>query len=512
MRYLILLLALTVIDITSYSQRLDSPIDPNGLLYNVTTINHLRSIADSMQRRFHRSHPIRDYYSIQQGKGHYIRMSKGNIQAAITDIRRGIGYEEFIKKYRSAKTDSFVLITKEYFKDDYYHRTLVRYGDELYKGPVEESCFDINVNDDADGKWVCNFTGPTSYTKEELRAFYFLQSPASEKLPDQYARLIFYADYMVDTATSVYYKDACDDGPDFRFRPVNGPALTNFQQYLDKQTNLFLAKQHLEKLASSTFRDSTGQLRINFLYSAVDSLKRCYIEDSLSPSPEFHNLLSQAATEVLDCKELGNDDLEHYAAKYYSATAALAMKRNRVIGYTCNIGASLSAPIRDLNIARLAATTANWPVFLKAHLFFMGYVYQGKRMTGIKELEDMDIHVPDLLLGAQLRIANPSENHPFKYPRSVGRDLTDVSDKKALEQKILSMIRSKELDDLNRLLLHKMFLSYLSFLPENQHRLTGLQQLEEADKQLPPYLYAKLKTDRETPPSPTLHNLYLDLN
>lgn len=507
-KFTTLLLALTGIGITSFSQRLESPIDPNGLLYNITTIDHLRSIADSMQRRFHRSHPIRDYYSIQQGKGHYIRMSTGDIYAAMADIKRGIGYEEFVKKYRSAKTDSFVLVTKEYVQDYYHRQTLVRYADELYKGSVEDSYFDINISDDDKGKWVCNSTGPTSYTKEEFRAFYFLQPPVSEKLPDKYARLIFYTDYMIDTATPIYYKDACIDNEiDFRSRPANGPAFTNFQQYLNKQTGLFLAKQNLEKLASSSYRDSTGQLRINFMYFAVDSLKRCYIEDSLSRSPEFHNLLSQAVTEVLDSKELGNDDLEHYTAKYYSGSAALAMIRNRRIGYTCGLGASLLGPIRDLNIAQLAAATSNWSVFLKTHLLFMGFEYRGKRVTGIKELEDMDLHVPDLLLGIQLRIANPSENHPFKYPRNVGRDLTDVSDKKALEEKILSMIRSKELDDLNRLLLHNMFLSYLSFLPENQHRLTGLQQLEEADKQLPPYLYVKVRTDRAAPPSPTLHNL-----
>jgi hypothetical protein len=420
MKYLVLLLALTVIGITSFSQRLESPIDPNGLLYNITTIDHLRSIADSLQRRFHRSHPVRDYYSIQQGKGHYIRMSTGDIRAAMADIKRGIGYEEFIKKYRSAKTDSFILVTKEYIKDYYYHRTLVRYADELYKGSVGESCFDINVNDDTDGKWVCNSTGPTTYTNEEFRAFYFLEPPASAKLPEKYARLIFYTDYMIDTTTPIYYKDACTDDQIFiRPRPATGPALTSF----------------------------------------------------------------------------------HYTAKYYSGNAALAMIRNRRIGYMCNIGAELLGPIRDLNIARLAASTANWSVFLKTHLLFMGFEYRGKRITGIKELEDMDLHVPDLLLGSELKIANPSENHPFKYPRNVGRDLTDVSDKKALEQKILSMIRSKELDDLNRLLLHNMFLSYLSFLPEDQHRLTGLQQLEEADKLLPPYLYVKVRTDRVALPS-----------
>jgi|GEM_PF-6495747 len=513
MKYLSLLLALTVIAITSYSQRLEAPIDPNGLLYNITTIDHLRSIADSMQQRFHHSHPIRDYYSIQQGKGHYIRMSTGDIQAAMADIKRGIGYDEFLKKYRSAKTDSFVLVTKEYIEDGYHHQTLVRYADELYTGSVEESYFDIDLRDDRKDKWVCNSTGPASYTKEELRAFYFLRPPASERLPDKYARLIFYTDFMIDTTTPLYYKDArIDDEIGFRSRSARGPAFTRFQQYLDKQTDLFLGKQHLEKLAGSSFRDSTEQLRINFMYFAVDSLKRCYIEDSLSRSPEFQNLLSQAVTEVLDRKDLSNDDLEHYTAKYYSPDAALVMIRNRRIGYTCNIGASLLGPIRDINIARLAAATANWSVFLKTHLLFMGFEYGGKRITGIKELEDMDLHVPDLLLGSELRIANPSENHPFKYPCSVGRNLTEVADKKALEQKILSMIRSEELDDLNRLLLHNLFLNYLSFLPENKTRQAGLQQLEEADKKLPPYLYAKVKTDRLTLPSPTLHNLNFEIN
>jgi hypothetical protein len=57
------------------------------------------------------------------------------------------------------------------------------------------------------------------------------------------------------------------------------------------------------------------------------------------------------------------------------------------------------------------------------------------------------------------------------------------------------MIRDRELDDYNRLRMHYLFLNYLFFLPDKDSRLAGLRHLEEADKLLPAYLAAKVKTD-----------------
>ncbi len=462
MKPLILLLSLSLCAITSYSQRAEFTIYPNGLLYNDTTISRLRSIADSLQQHFDGSPLGRDYYAFRQGRGHYIRMTTGDVEAAVADIRQGIGYEDFVRKYAAAKVDYFVLATERDVKDDYHHLTIAEYTDELYDGPVNDAYFRISYNVHGEiaaesgekagenGKWVFHTTYPPGHSTEELRAFYFLQPLSSPKLPDASARLIFYTDYMIDTTAGIYYKDAWDDGPLFdQKRPAIGPA---------------------------------------------QALFRAYIRDSLPRFPEFQRLLSQAVPEVVSQKSFTDDVLEDFTAKYYSSSAALAMKRNRRITYMDNFDIEVRGPIVDMNIAILAAKSVNWPVFLKAHLQFMGYNYRGQ-VNGIKELEAIDIRVPDLLLGIGLQTIHPAQNHPWGSISKLGKDLVEVSDKQTAERAILATIRDPALDDYNRLRMHYLFLNYLFFLPDKENRLAGLRVLEDADKMLPVYLAAKVKTD-----------------
>src|ERR1700735_5589861 len=118
MKPLILLLLLSAGTITSYSQSAEFTVYPNGLIYDDTTITRLRSIADSLQKQFDKYPPGRDYYAIRQGRGHYIRMTTGDVRGAVADIRQGIGYEDFVKKYAEAKVDYFVLATERDVKDD----------------------------------------------------------------------------------------------------------------------------------------------------------------------------------------------------------------------------------------------------------------------------------------------------------------------------------------------------------------------------------------------------------
>jgi hypothetical protein len=508
MKPLILSLLLCAVGTASHGQRAEFTIYPNGLIYDDATIGRLRSIADSLQQKFSTCPLAGDYYAIRQGRAHYIKMNSGDIKAAVADIQGGIGYEDFVKKYPSARVDSFVLVTEKDVKDDYNHRTIVTYTDELYDGPATDAYFSISHNSRGEiftepgdmagenANRVFFSTYLHGYNKQELRAFYFLQPPSSPKIPAPDAQLIFYTDYMIDTTTGIFYKDAWQDGPLFEEkRPAMGPAQTLFRQYLDRQTDIYLARNHWEQPERPYFIDSARRAHRIPQWFTVDSLKRAYIRDSLPRFAEFQRLLSQAVPEALSQKGFTDDVFEDFTAQYYSSSAALAMKRNRRKAYMDNFDAEVRGPVYDMNIAILAAKSANWPVFLKAHLNFMGFDYRGQRMTCVKELEAMDIRVPDLLLGIGLQTIHPAENHPWGSISNLGRDLAEVTDKQALEKEILAMIRDQALDDYNRLRLHYLFLNYLFFLFDKDIRLDGLRQLEEADKMLPAYLAAKIKTD-----------------
>lgn len=159
-----------------------------------------------------------------------------------------------------------------------------------------------------------------------------------------------------------------------------------------------------------------------------------------------------------------------------------------------------------MKIAQLAAETADWSVFLKAHLDIMndrfdrasdGTYAWGGRKTYLKELEDLDLDVTDLLLGISLRMADPSENHYFGNIGRLGRALAETKDRTQLEEKILAMIRDTTLDDYNRLIQHYLFLNYMYYLPAKESRLTDMEKLVAADKTMPAYISSHLKINHE---------------
>ena len=83
--------------------------------------------------------------------------------------------------------------------------------------------------------------------------------------------------------------------------------------------------------------------------------------------------------------------------------------------------------VQGVNMALLSAETGRWDIFLKSHLDIMNdrfdrlsdgsYAWKS-RQTYIKELEELNINVYDLIMGITFRLDNPVKNH---YYGSVGR-------------------------------------------------------------------------------------------
>jgi hypothetical protein len=176
------------------------------------------------------------------------------------------------------------------------------------------------------------------------------------------------------------------------------------------------------------------------------------------------------------------------------------MKRNRIVVGQCS--QDDGPRIHAMNIAVLSAESTSWEVFLRAHLDIMNNRFErasdgsyawGRRNTYIREIEELDIDMQELLLGISLRISNPSENHYYGSIGRLGRALSETTNRRQLEETILAMIQDEKLDDYNRLLMHYLFLNYTYYLPEKKDRERNLQELEQADKTLPVYLRSKIK-------------------
>jgi hypothetical protein len=492
------MLAILATGIASRGQFPEFHTYANGLIYDDSTIGRLKFIVDSLQLKFKTCNLYKSYFSIRQGKANYIRLDSADARSALADMRHNIEYDAFIKKYPLAVVDSFVLVT-EHDDENFEHRPMLAFtshADGGYRDPsirvFKSPDGDVDSSQESTlgmkGRWVFYYS---TYEGENLEAYYLLQTPTSQLIPEKYSRLILYSDCMIDTGTTIFFKDAKENtwvniGESIK----RGPCQKRFDLYVDRNTKNILTKYHQKKLANEFYVE--------------DSLKLVYINDSLSPKPEFKSLLSAAADEVIRTKSVTDSRFEYYVKLYYSKKAALRMKRNRrVIG---NCSQDQSPRTHAFEIALLAAETADWQVFLKAHLDILNDHFErnsdgsyawGMRHTYIKELEDLNIDVPDLLLGTSLQIVNPSENHYFGTIRRLGRALAETKDRQLFEEKVLGMIKDSALDDFNRLVQHYLFLNFMYYLPQKADRLAAIQMLEDADRALPGYIASRLKIDHK---------------
>lgn len=180
---------------------------------------------------------------------------------------------------------------------------------------------------------------------------------------------------------------------------------------------------------------------------------------------------------------------------------ALRLKRSRRVVGMCSMDDS---PRRHaLQIAMLSAETVNWETFLRAHLDIMndrfarasdGSYAWDARQTYLRELEELDINVQDLLLGITLRLENPSSNHYYGSITRVGRAMAETQKPRQVEAALMETIADDELDDFNRLLMYYVLYNYTAHLKDDSHQDECREKLQEAALSLPPYMRDKVAT------------------
>lgn len=170
------------------------------------------------------------------------------------------------------------------------------------------------------------------------------------------------------------------------------------------------------------------------------------------------------------------------------------MRSTKVIG-----GCSQDSRPREhaMNIALLSAETTNWEIFLKSHLDIMNdrfermsdgsYAY-AQRKTYIRELEELNINVVDLLIGISLRMENPAKNHYYGSIGRLGRAISESRNKADFKREILSMVEDKDLDNYNRVLAYFLFLNYNHYIDDKTEQDANSKLLEESVRKLPSYL------------------------
>lgn len=489
MKRIIILLIISLSSIYCNAQDGEFEIHSNGLMYSETTMGQLRFIVDSLNLKFKSCELNKVYYSKSQAKAHYIDLDKGNIKSAKRDMMNNIPFDIFIKKYTPGTIEKDQLVVKWKYKN-YQGKNVVEFSSiRLASGDT----YEITVVDNADipnqtiqGKWIFDYWQGGEYSEESIRAYYFTTNFESHPLTDEYARIVQYSNCMVDTSAQVFKADAgkYDRAPDSE----SPSEIKRFISYINEATK---RPEYDENNVEGYLLES-----LNW-----DSLKWQHLDNVLSKKEKFRQLLKKAVAEGL---ELGNsnDEFEEYVGKYYSQEAALELKRSRVVMGACSMD---DRPrIHAMNIAVLSAKTVKWEIFLRAHLDIMNdrferasdgsYAWAGRK-TYIKELEELGINVPDLLLGISLRIENAGENHYYGSIRRVGRALSETMYADETENKMLAMIEDNKLDDYNRILMLYLFLNYSHNIENEEKKADNLLKLKTSIKKLPDYLAANVTLD-----------------
>ena len=455
----------------------------NGLIYPDSTITRLKHVVDSLNLKFKVCELHKVYQSRQQAKAHHISLEKGRIREARKDMEAKMPFELFIKKYPKAKVHKQLLVIKEpYFPDDdkeVTELTGISLSDEEFSVHLKDKLPETNQS--LNGTWLYRYYEKTGFMDESIDAFYFTEDFSSRPLPVKYARMVQYSDCMVDTSTQVFFPNARYTS--VRFSRRHTPRVEAFYDYINES----IQWPDFMKVDSIDTRPE----------AFIDSVRYSLLSELERKDTRFQLLLKQAIKEAIDSGS-NYEGLEEYAGHFLSKKTALELKRNRIVIGGCSQD---EAPrLHAFAIAKLAAETVNWEIFLRSHLDIMndrfermsdGSYAQRERLTYIQELEVLDINVIDLLLGISLRMENPSANHYYGNIGRLGRALSETKFPAVVESTMLQMISDKELDDYNRVVMYYLFQNYNHFLDQRRQQENTLK-LKKAVQMLPVYLTSQL--------------------
>lgn len=227
--------------------------------------------------------------------------------------------------------------------------------------------------------------------------------------------------------------------------------------------------------------------------------KRLKALDEKMKQTYYKDLLQSALNEAMENKT-GDPLLEFYVARYLSREDALYLKRlRRPIG-RCSM--DQTPRLHAAEICKLAAETAKWDIFLRSHLDIMNdnfervtdgsYAWEGRK-TYLKELEMLDIHAEDLLIGASLRSSNTSEGHYYTDISRTGRAFAESANLDALKERLLNMVRDEKLDLFNRLLMAYLYDNHNYYLADEEQKRQNKKMLAEEVKTMPEFIARTFK-------------------
>jgi hypothetical protein len=448
-------------------------IHDNGLIYDEFTMNKLGHIVDSLNLRFKSCEP-KNYTALPQGYATFTHVP-GNGKKVREAIRNNISVEDFVKTFGASHQKAWII--KSVYKDYRGRKTIEYFSLPLRERSAIGLTLPFRSGNDKIRGWVME-------EDEDGISALFLEGLKEPELVPAYARLVQYVDCMIDTTAQIYLTEKSS-----RSYPEPPPdsKITRFLAW----ANDYEGEPQLPKIEWDGPFAESQYAKFQREHTQWNNARIAALDEKIQKGHYYKSLLMEATAEAID-NSIGNGELEFYVERYLSAKQALQMKRNRQPQGNCSM--DQTPRIHAANICRLAASTAQWDIFLRAHLDIMNdnfsrasdgsWAWAG-RGTYLKELEELDINAPDLLIGTCLRAGNVSDNHYFGDIGRIGRALSETSKNNELENRLLLMIADEQLDLFNRLLIVYLFDNYNHHLKDEERKASNVARFKTALATLP---------------------------
>ncbi|MDC8002657.1 hypothetical protein POV27_01215 [Aureisphaera galaxeae] len=448
----------------------------NGLIYSPEAMSKLSEIVAMENQQFRVCDLSKDFKSNLQTTGYVLKVSDKHRKDLARDVKASIPLSDFLEKYKVELGDKQLMVLSEY---EGYDGEMIS---ELNTYPAENS-FYISKDEIQPGKgnpWMMRDT-----YGGKIRLLYMERPMTTSKVPYKYARMIQYSECLVDTTATIHPKGAKE-------------SYFNFSNKGKKLKQGQLIQEISSKFGKEEPEPKYGNMGEYEAYQedlkAYETEMFAFAKRELMGNADFDQLLKESYEEALELK-MSSETYERYVAGLLSKKEALQLKRNRIVVGSCSQDSS--PRYHAMDIAQLSAESYSWEIFLRAHLDIMndnfrrasdGSYAWGRRHTYIKELEELDINVPDLLLGITLRTSNPSKNHYYGSIRRVGRAIAESKDLDVFKTEILNAVGNEELDDYNRLMFFYTYASLQYNLDMNQEKEFNKTKVEGVRDLLPKHL------------------------
>ncbi len=444
---------------------LSQPASPNVLegLYTLEAMERLNREIRLRNEAFNQELSDGALFPIPQGTAFYLSVDGVKARQVKEILALNPTYEEIDPMLSATEKKDSIYFFKVLRNEKVFFQPLSLKTEDNLRAveTAQAGLFQNNLS----GQWVCQYTQPSSYTKENLRALFVYQEAENSPLPFHAAQCLRYVDHMVDTNQKILTIDPNQAKP---FDIGINPKIEAFMRL----TYAFPGRPEMNWDVDR--EDSTFQV-FQEEFAVWNQLRENYVKNQLARTDRFKNLLNAAYQETKSCDTVKHfsymDEFEDYVEKYISASEVLALKRKRVVFGRCSMDDS---PIRHaINIARLAGETCCMDIFLRSHLDIVfdkfdrmtdaSYAEPG-RLTYVEELELLETKLELLLPGTLLASRNVSDNHYSGQVGRAARAIAELKDRTGVYENIHQLIDDDQLDFYNPVMLIVMAQHYNRYL------------------------------------------------